>query len=113
MATSEPFRRDRCAAAQRSEFLACKREQGFFFSRASGGLSPLRLPSLDHHEAMAAVAPQPVLVDSPAGAPTSDCPIFLAANSEVVSSTPCLDWQPAQLPANKRTRSQAPELPAL
>ena len=25
----------------------------------------------------------------------------------------CLDWQPAQLPANKRTRSQAPELPAL
>ena len=44
---------------------------------------------------MAAAAPLPVPVDSPAGAPTADCPIFLAANSEVVSSTPCLDWQPA------------------
>ena len=44
---------------------------------------------------MAAVAPQPVIVDYPAGAPTSGSPIFLAANSEVVSSTPCLDWQPA------------------
>ena len=44
---------------------------------------------------MAAVALQPVVVDSPAGAPTSGCPIFLAANSEVVSSTPGLDWQPA------------------
>ena len=44
---------------------------------------------------MAAVALQPVVVDSPAGAPTSGCPIFLAANSEAVSSTPGLDWQPA------------------
>ena len=44
---------------------------------------------------MAAVAPQPVMVSSPAGAPTSDCPIFLAANSGVVTATPCLDWQPA------------------
>ena len=44
---------------------------------------------------MAAAAPVPVPVDSPAGAPTDDCPIFLAANSEVVASTPCLDWQPA------------------
>ena len=32
---------------------------------------------------MAAVAPQPVIVDYPAGAPTSGSPIFLAANSEV------------------------------
>ena len=44
---------------------------------------------------MAAAVPQIVAVDSPAGAPTSECPIFIAANSEVVSSTPCLDWQPA------------------
>ena len=42
----------------------------------------------------AAVAP-PVNVNSPAGNPSSDCPIYLAANSEVVSSTPCLEWQPA------------------
>ena len=44
---------------------------------------------------MAAVALQPVVVDSPAGAPTSGCPIFLTANSEVVLATPGLDWQPA------------------
>ena len=44
---------------------------------------------------MAAVALPPVVVDSPAGAPTSGCPIFLSANSGVVSSTPCLDWQSA------------------
>ena len=44
---------------------------------------------------MAAVAPQPVMVSSPAGAPTFDCPIFLAANSGVVTATPCLDWLPA------------------
>ena len=44
---------------------------------------------------MAAVAPQPVVVASPAGNPTAECPIYLAANSGVVSSTPCLDWQPA------------------
>ena len=43
---------------------------------------------------MAAVAPQPVAVGSPAGASTSDCPIFFAASFEAVSSTPCLDWQP-------------------
>ena len=44
---------------------------------------------------MAAAAPVPVPVDSPAGAPTADCPIYLAANSDVVLSTPSLDWQPA------------------
>ena len=44
---------------------------------------------------MAAVVLQPVVVDSPAGAPTFDCPIFLTANSVVVLSTPGLDWQPA------------------
>ena len=44
---------------------------------------------------MAAAAPVPVPVDSPAGAPTVDCPIFLAANSDVVNATPSLDWQPA------------------
>ena len=44
---------------------------------------------------MAAVAQQLVVVDSPAGAPTSGCPIFLTANSEVVLATPGLDWQPA------------------
>ena len=86
---------DRCAAAQLSEFRACKREQGFFFPRACGGHVPHRLPSVDRYRTMAAVAPQPVLVDSPAGAPTSDCPIFFFANSEVVLSTPYLDWQPA------------------
>ena len=43
---------------------------------------------------MAAFAPQPVAVGSPAGASTSDCPIFFAASFEAVSSTPCLDWQP-------------------
>ena len=53
------------------------------------------MPSLDPLGSMAAVAPQPVMVSSPAGAPTSDCPIFLAANSGVVTATPCLDWQPA------------------
>ena len=42
---------------------------------------------------MAAAAP--VVVQSPAGAPTADCPLFLPANSDVVSATPCLDWQPA------------------
>ena len=44
---------------------------------------------------MAAAPPPIVAVGSPAGAPSAECPIFLAANSEVVSSTPCLDWQPA------------------
>ena len=55
----------------------------------------LRPPSTAQSDTMAAAPPQIVTVDSPAGAPTSDCPIFLDANSEVVSSTPCLDWQPA------------------
>ena len=61
----------------------------------SGGFLFFRSPPLDRLGAMAAIAPQPVVVDSPAGAPTSGSPIFLTANSEVVSSTPCLDWQPA------------------
>ena len=44
---------------------------------------------------MAAFAPQPVAVGSPAKAPTFDRLIFFfAASSEVVSSTSCLDWQP-------------------
>ena len=34
--SSALLRRDRCAAAQRSEFRACKREQGFFFPHAGG-----------------------------------------------------------------------------
>ena len=61
----------------------------------SGGFLFFRSPPLDRLGAMAAIAPQPVVVDSPAGAPSSGSPIFLTANSEVVSSTPCLDWQPA------------------
>ena len=92
---SETERSARRASAPRSEFRACEREQGVSFSRASGGFLPLRLPPLDPLGTMAAVALQPVVVDSPAGAPTSGCPIFLAANSEAVSSTPGLDWQPA------------------
>lgn len=44
---------------------------------------------------MAAAAPPAVVVDSPAGVPTAECPIFLVANSEVVVSTPCLEWLPA------------------
>ena len=42
--TSEARRHARCAAAPRSEFRACEREQGVSFSRASGGFLPLRLP---------------------------------------------------------------------
>ena len=95
LATAETERSARRASAPRSEFRACEREQGVSFSRASGGFLPLRLPPLDPLGTMAAVALQPVVVDSPAGAPTSGCPIFLAANSEAVSSTPGLDWQPA------------------
>ena len=44
---------------------------------------------------MAAVVPQPVVVSSPLGVPTADCPIYFDANSPVVSATPFLDWQPA------------------
>ena len=70
--------------ANRESFLTRKR-----------GFPPFRSPPLGHLETMAAVALPPVVVDSPAGAPTSGCPIFLSANSGVVSSTPGLDWQPA------------------
>ena len=35
------------------------------------------------------------MVSSPGGAPTPDCPIFLRANDVIVTSTPCLEWQPA------------------
>ena len=40
LATSAARRHARSAAAPRSEFRACKREQGFSFSPASGGLLP-------------------------------------------------------------------------
>ena len=55
---------------------------------------------------MAAVAPQPVAVGSPARTPTSDRPIFFAASSEVVSSTPCLDWQPVPTGPSGEARVQ-------
>ena len=55
---------------------------------------------------MAAFAPQPVAVGSPAKAPTSDRLIFFAASSEVVSSTPCLDWQPVPTGPNGEARVQ-------
>ena len=42
---------------------------------------------------MAAAAP--INVQSPAGGPTANCPIYLPANSDVVAATHCLDWQPA------------------
>ena len=55
---------------------------------------------------MAAVAPQPVAVGSPAKAPTFDRLIFFAASSEVVSSTPCLDWQPVPAGPGREARGQ-------
>ena len=55
---------------------------------------------------MAAFAPQPVIVGSLAKAPTFDRLIFFAANSEVVSSTPCLDWQPVPTGPNGEARVQ-------
>ena len=55
---------------------------------------------------MAAFAPQPVTVGSPAKASTSDRPIFFAASSEVVSLTSCLDWQPVPTGPNGEARVQ-------
>ena len=55
---------------------------------------------------MAAFAPQPVAVGSPAKAPTFDRLIFFAASSEVVSSTSCLDWQPVPTGPNGEARVQ-------
>ena len=42
---------------------------------------------------MAAAAP--VVVQSPAGGPTAECPVYFLANEDAVNATPCLDWQPA------------------
>ena len=63
-------------------------------------LGPLRggtlaLPPFDpsHRRAMTAVASRPVVVNSPTENPTADCPIYLDADSPVVSATPFLDWQ--------------------
>ena len=53
---------------------------------------------------MAAFAPQPVTVGSPAKASASDRPIFFAASSEVVSSSPCFDWQPGPTGPNGEAR---------
>ena len=55
---------------------------------------------------MAAFAPQPVIVGSLAKAPTFDRLIFFAANSEVVSSTSCLDWQPVPTGPSGEARVQ-------
>ena len=55
---------------------------------------------------MAAAVPQPVMVGSPIGAPTADCPIYLDANSPVVLATPCLNWQPAPAGPGGQARMQ-------
>ena len=69
-------------------------------SFASPPLDPFR------RRAMAAVAPQPVVVNSPTENPTADCPICFDANSPVVSATPFLDWQLAPAGPGGQARMQ-------
>ena len=61
---------------------------------------------------MAAIAPQPVAVSSPAGASTFDCPIFFATSFEAASSTPCLSWQPVPAGPDGEARVQLETLQA-
>ena len=97
------------APAGRGELLRAPlrlREQGVLLWRPSKGvLSPRRLASY-RRKIMAAAVPQPVMVGSPIGAPTADCPIYLDANSPVVLATPCLNWQPAPAGPGGQARMQ-------
>ena len=66
------------------------------------------LPPFDpsHFRAMTAVALQPVVVNSPTEVPTADCPIYLDADSPVVSATLFLGWQQAPVGPGGRARMQ-------
>ena len=65
---------------------------------------PLFDPS--HLRAMTAVASQPVVVNSPTEVPTADGPIYLDADSPVVSATLFLGWQRAPVGPGGRARMQ-------
>ena len=74
--------------------------------RASKGDHPPSLASRSSLRSMATAAISPVIVQSPAGNPTSGCPIFLDADSWVVWATPFLDWQPTSVGPNGKARMQ-------
>ena len=59
-----------------------------------------------------AAAP-PINVQSPGGNPTAECPIYLPANSDVVTATPCLDWQPAPAAPGGAARVQLSNFQAI
>jgi len=71
-----------------------------------GGTLVLPPFDLSHPRAMTAVASQPVVVNSPTENPTADCPIYLDADSPVVSATLFLGWQRAPAGPGGQARMQ-------